>query len=110
VRPRELDEETMTPIADEGAITTTCVQNCFFDYAALLLDIHNAMVELLDKDDATKYAMILKFDGEMRATFAEKVPKCLSPQTPYNPGWPRWIVWARRLYQASANHKIIMSE
>jgi transcription elongation factor SPT5 len=66
------------------------------------------MVELLDEDDPTKYATILKFDGEMRAMGVEKVPKCLSPRTPYNPSWPKWVMWARKMHQASVNHKLIM--
>jgi hypothetical protein len=100
----------MTPITDTTTPTITSVMTYFFDYAAVLLDVHNAMVELLDKDDATKYAATLKYDGEMRAACTEKVPKCLSPRTPHNPNWPRWVTWAKRLHQASVNHKIIMSE
>ncbi|RYN39978.1 hypothetical protein AA0114_g11156 [Alternaria tenuissima] len=107
-RPRMLDEETMTPLSNPATPTVTAVGHYFFDYAAVLLDVHNTMVGLLDKDDATKYAAILKHDGEMRATCTEKVPACLSPRTPYDPNWPQWVTWARRLHQASVNHKIIM--
>jgi hypothetical protein len=109
-RPRELDEETMTPVTDPEAPTIVGVTKQVFDCAALLLEVHDAMAELQDKDDATRYATILKFDGEMRAFFAEKTPKCLSPRTPYNPSWPRWVMWAKRLHEASAHHKIIMSK
>ncbi|KAI4653493.1 hypothetical protein J4E93_001259 [Alternaria ventricosa] len=98
----------MTPITDPETPTIVGVTNCSFDNAALLLDVHNAMVELEDKDDAIKYATILKFDGEMRAFCAEKLPKCFSPRTPNNPSWPPWVIWARRLHQASIHHKIIM--
>ncbi|KAG9189696.1 hypothetical protein G6011_06564 [Alternaria panax] len=107
-RPRELDEETMMPLSNTATPTVTSVGRYFFDYAAVLLDVHNTMVEFLDQEDATKYAAIIKYDGEMRATCTEKVPECLSPRTPHDPNWPQWVTWARRLHQASVNHKIIM--
>jgi hypothetical protein len=109
-RPLHLDEETMLPVSDTSTPTITYVGSYFYDYATLLLEIHNTMVSHLDSaaDEATKYATILKFDGEMRALCVEKVPKCLSPRTPYDPSWPRWVLWARRLHQASVNHKLIM--
>jgi hypothetical protein len=109
-RPIHLDEETMLPVVDTSIPTVTCVGNFFFDYASLLLEVHNTTVEHLDSaaDEPTKYATILKFDGEMRALCVEKVPKCISPRTPYNPSWPKWVVWAKKLHQASVNHKLIM--
>jgi hypothetical protein len=109
-RPLHLDEETMLPVTDSSIPTITYVGSYFYDYAALLLEIHNNMVSHLDSaaDEATKYATILKFDGEMRALCVEKLPKCLSQRTAYDPSWPGWVLWARRLHQASVNHKLIM--
>lgn len=98
----------MEPVQDTSTPTLTLVGNYFFDYAALLVTFHHAMIDIEDESDTTKYAIVLKFDGEMRATCVEKLPKCLSPRVPFNPTWPRWVPWARRLHQASVNHKIIM--
>jgi transcription elongation factor SPT5 len=100
----------MLPVADTSCATLTHVGNYFFDYATLLLEVHNTMVSHLDSaaDEPTKYATILRFDGELRALCVEKVPKCLNPRTPYDPNWPRWVAWARKLHQASINHKLIM--
>jgi transcription elongation factor SPT5 len=101
----------MTPIPDSTTPTFTLVSNYFFDYAARLLEFHNLMMaaeDAGDKDDIDKYALVLKFDGDLRATCAEMMPKCLSPRIPYDPKWPRWVAWARKLHQASVNHKIIM--
>ncbi|CAO2657507.1 Nn.00g036330.m01.CDS01 [Neocucurbitaria sp. VM-36] len=106
-RPKNLEEETMTPV-DEATPTFTLVGTYFFDYAALLLEFHNSMLDAEDEEEQTKYARVLKFDGEMRVTCVEKIPRCLSPRTPPDPNWPKWVGWARRLHQASVNHKIIM--
>jgi transcription elongation factor SPT5 len=100
----------MLPVTGTSVPSITHVGNYFFDYAALLLEVHNTMVSHLDSaaDEPTKYATILRFDGELRALCVEKVPKCLNPRTPYDPGWPKWVGWARKLHQASVNHKLIM--
>jgi transcription elongation factor SPT5 len=100
----------MLPVTDASYATLTHVGNYFFDYATLLLEVHNTMVSHLDStaDEPTKYATILRFDGELRALCVEKIPKCLNPRTPYDPNWPRWVAWARKLHQASVNHKLIM--
>ena len=107
MKPQNLDEETIEPTRDQATPTFTHIGNYFFDYAALLLDFYNATVNAEDQDEFTRYEILLKFDGEMRAMYAEKLPQCLSPRMPLKPGWPKWIVWARRLHQASVNHKII---
>jgi hypothetical protein len=107
LRPTSLDEETMLHI-DDSTPNFAIVGRYFYDYASLLLDFHNAMLDVLDSDEATRYAMVLKFDGEMRAVCAEKIPKFLSPRTPFDPAWPKWVKWARTLHQASVSHKIIM--
>lgn len=44
----------------------------------------------------------------MRAITIDKMPRFISLHTPYNPSWPQWTAWARRSYQASSAHKIIM--
>jgi hypothetical protein len=95
-KPMELDDDTMLPINDDRIPSFTLVSRYFYDYAGLLLDFHNVMLEALDKEDSVKYAMILKFDGEMRAVCAEKVPQCLAPRTPLQPHWPKWVKWARK--------------
>ena len=92
----DLNEDTMLPTKDDNIPTFTLVARYFFDYAGLLLDFHNTMLANSDADDASRYVMILKFDGDLRATCAEKVPQCLSPRTPLQPHWPKWVKWARR--------------
>lgn len=106
-RPKNLDEETMMPV-DDATPSYAVVGTYFFDYAALLLQFHNSMIEAEHEDDQARYARVLKFDGEMRVICVEKIPKCLSPRTQPDPTWPKWVGWARRLHQASVNHKIIM--
>jgi hypothetical protein len=80
----------------------------FYDYASVLLDFHNAMLDVLDSDEDTRYSKVLKFDGELRAVCAEKVPSFLAARTPPESAWPKWVRFARTLHQASVNHKIIM--
>jgi hypothetical protein len=80
----------------------------FYDYAVVLLDFHNAMLDILDSDEDTRYSTVLKFDRELRAICAEKVPSFLAARTPPEPTWPKWVLFARTLQQASVNHKIIM--
>jgi hypothetical protein len=96
LRPVNLNEETMLPV-DDDTPTFTSVSRYFYNYASLLLDFHNAMMEAAETDDAIRYAIILKFDGELRSICAETVPKALSPRIPINPAWPKWIKWAREL-------------
>jgi hypothetical protein len=91
-----VDEESMLPTNDSMP-SFTLVGHYLYDYASLLLDYHNSVLDNLDMDDASRYAMILKFDGVLRATSVEKVPKALSSRTPLNPAWPKWIKWARKL-------------
>jgi hypothetical protein len=95
-RPMDLHEETMLPVEDDNTPTLTLVAHYFHDYAALLLDYYNAMLGVIDADESVRYAMILKHDGEMRATCAEKLPTFLSPKTPLQPHWSKWVKWARK--------------
>jgi hypothetical protein len=107
VLPMLVEDETMQSV-DENTPSLTLGSRYLHEYASLLLKYHNTMISASDADDATRYAMILKFDGELRATSVEKVPKALSPRVPYNPAWPKWTKWARTLHQASISHKLIM--
>jgi hypothetical protein len=98
IRPMVVDEDTMQPIKDSTPSLT--LLGCYlYDFGSLLLQFHNAIISVSDADDATRYAMILKYDGELRAISVEKVPKALSPRTPLNPTWPKWTKWARELLQ-----------
>lgn len=92
-----VDEETMQPVDD----CTPCfmlVGRYLYDYSSLLLEFHNTMLDAGDMDDAARYAMVLKFDGALRAVGAEKVPKALSQRKSIEPGWPNWIKWARKSF------------
>lgn len=106
-KPAIFDEETIMPVED-GTPTFAVVGNYFFDYAYLLLRFGDEMLDADNADEQTKYNLILRWDGELRANYAETIPKCLSHRTPIQPHWPKWVSWARRLHEASCSHKIIM--
>lgn len=106
-KPAIFDEETVLPV-EEGTPTFAVVGNYFFEYAYLLLQFGDAMLEAEDLDEQSRYNLILKWDGELRSNYAEKIPKCLSHRTPLQSHWPKWVGWARRLHEASCSHKIIM--
>lgn len=107
IRPMVLDEEAMLPTED--SIPNFASMGCYFyDYASVLLDFHNAMLDVLESDEDTRYATVLRFDRTFRAVCAEKVPSFLAARTPPQPAWPRWVRLARTLHQASTHHKIIM--
>jgi hypothetical protein len=55
----------------------------------------------------TKYDQVMTFDRKMRKIASEQRPVFLS-NTPLDPSWPRWIIWARRAAAISSSHKIIM--
>jgi hypothetical protein len=95
IMPMFVDEESMLPTNDSMP-SFTLVGHYLYDYASLLLEYHNSVLDAVGLDDAARYAMILKFDGELRATGVEKAPKALSLRTPLNPAWPKWIKWARK--------------
>jgi hypothetical protein len=82
-------------LVDDDTPCFMLMSRWLYDYSSLLLEYHNAMSETGDANDATRYAMVLKFDGALRAVGAEKVPRLLSPRTPIEVSWPSWIKWAR---------------
>jgi hypothetical protein len=96
IMPKFVDEETMLP-TDNSMPSFTLVGHYLYDNASLILEYYNSVLDAVDLDDAARYAMILKFDGELRAASVEKVPKALSSRTPLDPAWPKWIKWARKL-------------
>lgn len=106
-KPSVFDEETLKPV-EEGTPTFAVVGNYFFDYAYLIQQFGDAMIDAQNEDEQTRYNLILRWDGELRAAYAEKIPNCLSHRTPLQPHWPKWVSWARRLHEASSSHKIIM--
>jgi len=85
----------MLPV-DDATPTFTLVGRYFYDYASLMIDFHNTMLDLADAEDAVRYAAVLKFDGEMRALCAEKIPGCFKPGMPIQSNWPKWSPWARK--------------
>jgi hypothetical protein len=95
IMPMFVDEETMFPTGD-SVPSFALVGRYLYDYASLLLEYHNAVLDAVGIDEAARYAMILRFDGELRATSNEKVPKALSSRMPLNPAWPKWVKWARK--------------
>lgn len=106
-KPAVFDEETILPV-EEGTPSFAVVGNYFYDYAYLLLQFGDSMLESEHLDDQARYNLILKWDGELRSSYAEKIPQCLSHRVPLQPHWPKWVGWARRLHEASCSHKIIM--
>jgi hypothetical protein len=95
----DVDEDTMQPIEDSTP-SFTLIGRYLYNYASLLIDFHDAIISA---DEDTRYAVILKYDGELRATSVEKTPKALSPRTPFNPAWPKWMKWARELLQCMSS-------
>ncbi|KAF2691642.1 hypothetical protein K458DRAFT_381488 [Lentithecium fluviatile CBS 122367] len=104
--PGHFDEETMMPVRDDNTPTYTHISNYLHEIAYTLV---RYLDDMLDAPDlSAKYHVVLRYDAIMRAMPLEKIPKFLDPRTPYNPAWPQWTAWARRSYQASSAHKIIM--
>jgi hypothetical protein len=93
-----VDEKTMLPV-DDSEPRVTHVGRYLYDYSTMLLDFHNTMLGAIDADDATRYAIILKYDAELRTISVEKVPTVFSPRTPLDPAWPKWTKWARTLLE-----------
>ncbi|KAF2192226.1 hypothetical protein K469DRAFT_694358 [Zopfia rhizophila CBS 207.26] len=105
IKPGYYDEETMTPVSD-GTPTFAHSANYLNEIAELMIEFHD---DILDAPDITsKYSVVLKHDAKIRALCAERIPSCFSPRTLFNPSWPRWVAWSRRLHQVSCAHKIIM--
>ncbi|KAF2741251.1 hypothetical protein EJ04DRAFT_557985 [Polyplosphaeria fusca] len=105
IRPGHFDEETMAPLPESAPVLT--------QHTGYLNDVALTLVHFQDEiheaqDITTKYNVVLKYDMKMREMNSEKLPKILSPRTPFNPEWPKWMGWARRLHQTSCYHKIIM--
>ena len=94
--PMALNEETMQPTADETVPCYASVSHYLYDYASLMLEYHNAVLGSMDMDEVSRYAMILKFDGELRANNEEQTLKPLLTRTPLDPTWPKWVKWARK--------------
>jgi len=93
---------------EEGTPTFAVVGNYFFDYAYLILQFGDAMLDIDGLDEQSRYQLILKWDGILRSHYAENIPACLSHKVPIEPHWPKWVSWARRLHEGSCSHKIIM--
>ncbi|KAF2132033.1 hypothetical protein P153DRAFT_354686 [Dothidotthia symphoricarpi CBS 119687] len=106
-RPRLFDDKTMT-LTSDSTPALAHIGNFFFDNASGLLNFFTAMSDVQDEDDATRYGVVVKYDGDFRADNLENMPICLSHRTPINPAWPCWTKWARRMYQSAYNHNIIM--
>lgn len=105
--PAAFDEETILPVGEDTP-TFSKVGNYFFEYAHLVLQFGDAMLESEQLDDQSRYNLVLKWDGELRTSYAEKIPNFLSHRIPLQPHWPKWVGWARRLHEASCSHKVIM--
>lgn len=106
-KPAVFDEDTVLPVED-GTPTFAVVGNYFFDYAYLILQFGDAMLDIDGLDEQSRYQLILKWDGTLRSHYAENIPACLSHKVPIEPHWPKWVRWARRLHEGSCSHKIIM--
>jgi hypothetical protein len=107
-QPSPFDEESITPV-EEGTPTFATIINYFFEYAHIVLQFGDAMLDAGEVDDHARYEIVLKWDGELRSNYANNIPKFLSHRTPLQPHWPKWVPWARRLHEASCSHKIIMA-
>jgi hypothetical protein len=95
----------MTPVMD-GTPTFSHLGNYTNEIAYLVICYHDDMLEA--QDLATKYEVVLKHDGKIRALATDRMPGFMSHRTPYDSSWPPWVAWVRHMVQASWAHKIIM--
>ncbi|KAF2643137.1 hypothetical protein P280DRAFT_393633 [Massarina eburnea CBS 473.64] len=106
ILPRHFDEETLAPIKDDNTPSCTLISN-FLNEVGYMLSRY--LDDMLDAPDlSAKYNVVLRYDAVVRALTTEKMPRFLRYTSPYNEAWPQWALWARRSYQASAAHKVIM--
>lgn len=96
----------MTPIADARTPTVTAISNYLNEIAHTLVRFLDDMIDAPDLP--AKYHVVLRYDALMRALALDKMPPFLDPRTPLDPAWPQWTPWARRSFEASCAHKIIM--
>jgi hypothetical protein len=96
----------MMPLQSDYTPTYTLLSRCFYEIAHTSI---RYLDDMLDAPDlSAKYHIVLRYDAIMRAIPLEKTPKFLDIRTPYDSAWPQWVTWARRSFQASYAHKIIM--
>ncbi|KAJ5587176.1 uncharacterized protein N7459_002941 [Penicillium hispanicum] len=104
-KPRNcMDDGNMSPVSEEVPTTVT--------YHLVLYDIATLMPQLQDDLSSSqtlyaKYEHVIRYDTQMRTLVSKHVPPCLR-NTPVQPGWPRYIPWARHCLTISSAHKIIM--
>lgn len=104
-RPGFYDDATMLPVGDTKP-TYSHGTNYLTDLALLLVEFHD---EILDQSDlSSKYNVVLKYDGKIRSHYTEHLPSFFSYNVPLDPTWPKWVSWARKQQDISAQHKIIM--
>jgi hypothetical protein len=106
ILPHHIDDETLAPILDDNTPTFTGIGNYLHEISYLLSQHLDAMLDA--RSIAAKYDVVLKYDAIVRVCTVDKMPRFLRPSEPYNPAWPQWCMWARRFYQASTAHKVIM--
>ncbi|KAF1958605.1 hypothetical protein CC80DRAFT_502552 [Byssothecium circinans] len=106
VLPRHFDENTLASIQDNMTPSFTMISNYLNEVAFML---SRYLDDMLDAPDlSAKYNVVLRYDAVVRALSNEKMPRFLRHTSRYDPAWPRWTMWARRSYRASAAHKVIM--
>ncbi|PVH97630.1 hypothetical protein DM02DRAFT_674005 [Periconia macrospinosa] len=106
ILPRHFDEYTWERIRDDNVPTHTMMTTFLNEVAYQLSRYLDDMIDAPCLE--SKYNVVLKYDALIRAINLEKLPRFLRPTTPYNATWPQWTRWARRSYEASSAHKIIM--
>ncbi|CAI6336840.1 unnamed protein product [Periconia digitata] len=108
ILPRPFEKETWAPVKDDNSPVDTMV-TVFLHQVAY--ELSHYLDEMLDAPDiSAKYNVVLKYDAIIRSIHLDKMPKFLRRSTPYDPAWDKWpwVFWARRSYEASAAHKVIM--
>ncbi|KAF2021997.1 hypothetical protein BU24DRAFT_362964 [Aaosphaeria arxii CBS 175.79] len=104
--PRHYNDDTMEPILNGDPPVPTHVNVMLNEVSRVIIQHQDDM--LAAPDQASRYRVVLEYDGKLRALLTGQTPYSISRRTPIKPTWPKWVAWARRLHRASISHKLIM--
>ncbi|KAL4778605.1 hypothetical protein BJX76DRAFT_362573 [Aspergillus varians] len=102
--PMNCKDEDMTPQPDDTP-TSMSYHRLLYQVASLMPQLQDDLAQ--SNTLYTKYEHVLRYDTKMRTFASKHVPQWLK-NTPLDPGWPRYVPWARHCLTISSAHKIIM--
>ncbi len=73
-----------------------------FQVARLIPDLIDGLKEYRGTE---RYEHLLRIDGKFRLIISQ-LPRYLDEHHPFDPQWPDWIHWARRILPISAADKV----